>query len=348
MQEMEKIDSTVGKFMLSIAAFIIIVAGIKAAEAIMVPFLLSVFIAVLCAPFLIFLQNKKIPTGIAIFIIIFIMIVSGFLLSGFVGSSLHAFSDQLPEYQLRLESVSLNVVKSLNQVGFNLPETNWGTFFDPGIAMKLVSQTLTAFGNLMTNAFLIVLTVVFILTEMSVFKSKMYAISKNKESSQAMLEKFLNNVNRYMAIKSWMSLLTGIVITVWLWVLGVDHPVLWGLLAFLLNFVPNLGSILAAIPAVLLALIQLGPSIALLTAGGYVLVNVVVGNILEPRFMGKGLGLSTLVVFLSLVFWGWTLGLVGMLLSIPLTMAVKIGLETRKETEWVGILLSATVSEDEK
>jgi len=113
------------------------------------------------------------------------------------------------------------------------------------------------------------------------------------------------------------------------------------LLAFLLNFVPTLGSIIAAVPAVLLALVQLGVGDAALVAAGYLAVNTVVGNGLEPRMMGRGLNLSALVVFLSLVFWGWVLGPVGMLLSVPLTMTVKIALESSDETKWVGAMLGS-------
>ncbi|MCW8831549.1 MAG: AI-2E family transporter, partial [Gammaproteobacteria bacterium] len=109
--------------------------------------------------------------------------------------------------------------------------------------------------------------------------------------------------------------------------------------AFMLNYVPNIGSIIAAIPAVLLAVIQLGTGSAVLVVVGYAVVNVVIGNIVEPKFMGKGLGLSTLVGFLSLVFWGWVLGTVGMLLSVPLTVAVKLALDSKKETQWMGRVL---------
>lgn len=153
------------------------------------------------------------------------------------------------------------------------------------------------------------------------------------------MQDFSSSVNRYVGMKTALSLLTGVVVVIWLWILGVDYPFRWGLLAFLLNFVPTVGSILAAIPAVLLALIQLGPLMSLWAAAGYVVVNVVVGNVLEPRWMGQGLHLSPLVVFLSLVFWGWILGPVGMLLSIPLTILVKIALENDDDTRWLGIML---------
>jgi predicted PurR-regulated permease PerM len=124
-------------------------------------------------------------------------------------------------------------------------------------------------------------------------------------------------------------------------VLGVDHFLLWSVLAFLLNYIPNIGSMIAAVPAVLLALVQLGAPTAGLVALGYVLSNAIMGNVIEPKYMGRGLGLSTLVVFLSLIFWGWLLGTVGMLLSVPLTMIVKIALESSQDTRWVALLLAS-------
>ncbi|UCE63456.1 MAG: AI-2E family transporter, partial [Nitrospirota bacterium] len=132
-----------------------------------------------------------------------------------------------------------------------------------------------------------------------------------------------------------------IIVTLWVWLLGIDFPLIWGLLAFLLNYIPNLGSIIAAIPAVLLGYIQFDPGRALLVALGYVIINIVFGNFVEPRLMGRKLGLSTLVVFLSLVFWGWLWGPVGMLLSVPMTMIVKISLESNPSTQWVGILMDS-------
>ena len=134
-------------------------------------------------------------------------------------------------------------------------------------------------------------------------------------------------------------MLTGLVIFIWLWVLGVDYAILWGLLSFLLNFIPTVGSFIAAVPAVLLALVQLGILHAGLTLSGFVLVNLVMGNVIEPRWMGRGLNLSPLVVFVSLVLWGWVLGPVGMLLSIPLTIMVKIALENQPESRWISIML---------
>ena len=142
--------------------------------------------------------------------------------------------------------------------------------------------------------------------------------------------------------------MTGIAVTIGLMLLGLDYFLLWGLLAFLLNYVPNIGSIIAAIPAVLLAVVQLGMFKALLVAAIYLAVNIIMGNAVEPKLMGHKLGLSSLVVFLSLVFWGWILGPIGMLLSVPLTMIVKIALEVNDSTRWLAILLSSDASVPQK
>jgi len=124
-----------------------------------------------------------------------------------------------------------------------------------------------------------------------------------------------------------------------LWLLGVDDSPLWGVIAFMFNYVPNIGSIIAAVPVVLLAMVQIDVTTALIVAAAYVAMNIGVGSVLEPKFMGEGLGLSTLVVFLSLVVWGWILGPVGMLLSVPLTVSVKLALDANQETRWCGKLL---------
>ena len=333
--------SATARFLIYSAAFIIVVAGMKTAESLLVPFLLSIFIAVLCSPPLSWLHRKNVPYGLAILLIIAMVVVFGLLIGAIVSSSIHSFSQDLPEYQNKLQTQVSALQTWLQGMGIDLSSARLQENFNPGAAMGLVGNTLASLGNVMTNAFMILLTVIFILAEQSVFYDKLKIASANSSSSLAAIDRFALSVNRYMAIKSVLSLLTGVLVVAWLALLGVDYPVLWGMLAFLLNFVPTLGSMLAAIPAVLLALVQLGTGDALLTATGYLVVNVVVGNVLEPRLMGKGLDLSALVVFLSLVFWGWVLGPVGMLLSVPLTMTLKIALESVEGTRGVAIMLGS-------
>jgi predicted PurR-regulated permease PerM len=185
------------------------------------------------------------------------------------------------------------------------------------------------------------MTVIFILFEAADFPTKLSAAMDDASGSLKRFEAFSNAVNQYLAIKTLVSIFTGFAVGIWLWVLGVDFPLLWGVSAFLLNFIPNIGSIIAALPAVMLAFVQLGGVSSGLAALGFLVVNLVVGNIIEPRYMGKGLGLSTLVVFLSLILWGWVFGAVGMLLSIPLTIIVKLALEANPKTRWLALMLGS-------
>ncbi len=333
--------SPIARFLLLTAAFIIVVAGMRAAAAILEPFLLSLFIAVLCSPFLAALNRRGVPNGISILLIMGVIVLAGLAVGMVVGSSIQGFRDDIPEYQARLQGITGQVLQRLNQLGLGIEPSQWRESFNPGAALALAGNTLSSFGNVMANAFLILLMVIFILAEEVGMADKIRYANADPGKALAAIERFSKSVNQYMAIKMVLSLLTGTVLMIWLLILGVDYAVLWGLLAFLLNFVPTLGSILAAIPAVLLALVQLGTGSALLTALGYIVVNVGVGNIMEPRLMGRGLNLSALVVFLSLVFWGWVLGPVGMLLSVPLTMTVKIALESVDDTRWIGVMLGS-------
>jgi len=335
-------ESPIARFILVTAAFIIVVAGMKSAEALLVPFLLSLFIVVIFSPPLSWLKNRGVPSGLALALVVSLVVAFGLIFGAIVGSSIAEFRGDLPQYQERLQGFSQQGQAYLDKLGIALPQEQWQDTFDPGVAFSFVGNMLASLGNVMTNAFLILLMVIFMLAEEVRFSDKMmYAKQGRAQNSLKALEKFTSSINQYMALKAGLSLLTGVLVLLWLLFLGVDYPVLWAMLAFMLNFVPNLGSILAAIPAVLLALVQLGPFEALWVAVGYVVVNTVVGNVLEPRIMGRGLDLSTLVVFVSLVFWGWVLGPVGMLLSVPLTMTVKIALENFKDTQWIAVMLGS-------
>jgi predicted PurR-regulated permease PerM len=327
--------------MITLASFVIVVAGMRAAEPLLTPFLLSALIAMICTPPLFWLQQKNVPTGLAVLIVVIGIMIAGLLLGTFVGSSLNDFANAAPIYQTRLQEATIDLFAWLNSFGIDASSQVLLEYFDPAKAMQMIAASLKQVGGVLTNTFLILLTVIFILLEASGFPDKLQAALKDPESSLPRFAEISNNVKSYLSIKTVFSLITGLLVTGWLFILGVDFPLLWGLIAFLLNYVPNIGSIIAAIPAVLLAFVQFGLSRALIVAAGYVAINIVLGTILEPRFMGRGLGLSTLVVFVSLVFWGWVLGPIGMLLSVLLTMIVKIALESREDTRWIGILLGS-------
>ena len=212
-------------------------------------------------------------------------------------------------------------------------------YVDPAALMRLTASLLSGLGSALSNIFLILLIVTFILLEAPNFPAKLKAAFGSRMLKARPFMQFIDDINHYVVVKTGVSVSTGILTGVWLAVLGVDFPVLWGFLSFLLNYVPSLGVVIAAVPAVLLALVQYGLGRALLVAIGYLAVNIVVGSILEPRIVGRGVGLSTLVVFLSLVLWGSIFGLVGMVLCVPITMTLKFALENNEETRWFAVLL---------
>ncbi len=324
-------------YLITTAAFVVVVAGMRAAESLLIPFLLSVFIAVICAPSVFWLQRKGIPTILSVLGVTFAILGLEVALVTLIGTSINDFSSNLPFYQQRLTEETTNLVSLLNKYGIEFSAQSILSYIDPGAAMRLTANVLASLGSVLTNTFFIVLTMIFILFEASSIPAKLKMAFGHVDDSK--LHDFTASLNRYMAIKTVSSFGTGIAVTLLLKFIGVDYPILWGILAFLLNFVPSIGSIIAAIPPVLLAFIQFGVGKMLILVIAYTVVNILVGNVIEPRYMGRGLGLSTLIVFLSLVFWGWVFGPIGMLLSVPLTMTLKIALESREDTRWLAILL---------
>ncbi len=338
-----------GNSVLVIAGLVIIAAGLKSSQDLMVPFLLSVFIATIAATPMLWLQGKGIPERLTLPVVIILMVVGIILMGALVAQSASAFSAKLPFYQARLQDLQQDAVGALGPLVaqyFDIEQLFAN--FSPNSALQLAGTTLATLGGVLSNSFLIILTVIFILAEAASFPRKLNLVLKDPTKNLPHFSRFAINVNRYIAIKTSVSLATGLVVTLMLWALGIDFPILWGLLAFLLNYVPTIGSIIAAVPPVLLALIQIGPGAAGGVAAGFLAINLIMGNVIEPRFMGKELGLSTLVVFLSLVVWGWVLGPVGMLLSVPLTITAKIALEANPETHWIAVLLGPADAIDDE
>ncbi|WP_366522536.1 AI-2E family transporter [uncultured Psychromonas sp.] len=333
--------STAARTALYFSALVISLAGIKVAAPIVVPFLLSLFVAIICNPAINYLERKRIPRGLAITIVIMTIFSLFIVLGGVVGAAVNDFRKAIPTYEAQLSEQITWLIDWLASHNISISMDEVSGYLDPAKVMNLVTSTLTGFSSVLGNIFLLLLTVVFMLAEGKVFPKKLHMAFDESTQTEKRLDHFLNMVNRYMAIKTMVSLGTGIIIGTVLWGMGVQFYVLWALLAFLLNYIPNIGSIIAAVPAVILTFLQLGAGYASVVVGLFVSVNMIMGNVVEPRFMGRSLGLSTLVVFLSLIFWGWLLGMVGMLLSVPLTMILKIALESSEDGRWFAILLSS-------
>lgn len=328
-----------GQGLLALASLVVIIGGLKLAAPLAVPFLLAVVLATILIPPLQWLIAHRLPLPLAMLVLSLGLVLIWIPLAAIVGTAFDDFYVALPEYQDKIQELVASAASWLGDHGVEAGRAAVEDLVKPAAALSFVRQIGGGLGAVLANIFLIVLTVFFILLEASDFPAKVREALGGRTEFAGPAREFSDRLQEYLKIKTLVSLMTGATVALWLGLIGLDFAMLWGVLAFLLNYVPNIGSIIAAVPAVLLALVALDYTGVMLVIAGYVAVNVVFGNLLEPRMMGKGLGLSTLVVFLSLIFWGWVLGPVGMLLSGPLTMALKIALETDPRTRWFAVLL---------
>ncbi len=337
MEEKKKTYSQFGiKFWVISASIIVVIAGLRQAAGLITPFFLSIFItAVFYGPFK-WLQSKGIKTPFAITLVILGIAAITFIIFALIGTSVSSFMEKLPFYEKRLTLYWENINSFLYNNKWVKFDLNISEYTNPGIIMQLAGNVFTGFGNLMSSFFMVLLVVIFMLMEISIFEKKLYLINK---TSLDRVDNIVKSLNAYFGTKALTSLVTGILVGISMAIIGIDFPLLWGFLAFLLNFIPNIGSIFASIPAILLGLIQGGLTTALAALGAYLLINIVIGNVIEPKLMGKNLGLSPLIVFLSLIFWGWVLGTVGMLLATPLTMTIKIIFDNMEATKHIGLMM---------
>jgi len=329
------------RFLVVAASLIVVVAGLRFASQLVLPFLTAVFLAVVSLPVMVWLQRRKMPTPVAVFCTVALAAAVVSVLGVVVGRSVTEFGNVAPQYQARIQAMSADVMGWAENLGLPVTESSLLEYVNAEALIAFLGGTLGALAQLLSNAFLVLLAVIFILFEAAGFRGKLQAAFGQREESLDRFGQMTEQIQKYLAIKTVVSLSTGVLAGIWVWALGLDFPLLWGLIAFVFNYIPSLGSIFAAIGPVLLATVQFGPGRAIIVAFGYVVINVAFGNVIEPMLLGRRLGLSTLVVFLSLVFWGWVWGPMGMLLSVPLTMVVKIALENTEDLRWVAVMLDA-------
>ncbi len=322
---------------ISVAIAIIIMTGIYAAQSILNPLLMALFITIILMQPLRWLR-RKVSSGWAISLVIlgFLGLYMGFI--GLLNKSVMLFIDKASVYEENLAGLVASSNEILEQYGINLLVLGESSM-NPSKIMSYASSLMGGLGDLMSNEFTFLLFTIFLISEIPESAIKLDYLVQGDQQVKDFLNGIGIKIRHYLSIKTVTSLATGILIAIALAILGLDFPILWGFLAFLLNYIPNIGSILAALPAMALALVQLGFQGALFTGIIYLVVNMLIGNVVEPKMMGKGLGLSTFIVFLSLIFWAFLLGIVGMFLSIPITMVIKIILEQNPATKWIAIIL---------
>ncbi len=286
------------------------------------------------------LVGHKVPRPLALLLVFLAMAAIGGTVVVVIGQSVYNFRDNLDTFKEPLQGKVAALAETLAKVGIEVPAKVRSGSLNTDLAVDSLGSLLGGLTDLFGKGLFVLFCFVFIVLEASGFPAKVAAMPGDTSGRQARWEKILTETRRYVALKTVISLATGATIGLLLLWLKVPYAPLWALLAFLFNFIPNIGSIIAAVPAIAVTFIVKDSSTLAQVMVMYLVVNLMVGNIIEPRIMGRGLGLSTLVVFLSLVFWGYVLGPIGMLLSVPLTMIVKIVLSASDDTRWLSILLS--------
>jgi len=337
------------RFWIIMASLVIVLAAMKESRYIINVILLAFFATSISIAPINWMKKKGIPELFAnlIMLLIFLILVS--LTIFIISSSVHNFVAKIPFYNEKFNELWSSTHKWLLQRNLIDQDFSIMNELSPSNVIGLAGGLFASIGNVVGSFFLVFIIYIFMLFEISVFSRKLKLVNPKSVGS---VDNVLKNLVKYFGIKTITSLATGFFIAVGLYIMGVDFPILWGFLAFILNFIPSVGSFIAAIPAVLLSLILLGPFWMLVTIIMYFVINTIIGNIIEPQLMGRNLGISPLFVFIAMIFWGFILGPVGMLIATPLIIMIKIILDSRPVTKNLGTLLGNNITvqalEDEK
>lgn len=334
--------------LLSGAALVIVLAGMKLASDFLVPVFLAFFVAILSMPMVTFLRARRFPGWLAVLLTLLlnfsVLIGVGFLLSALAQDFQLRWTDYY-EFRLRelFEGVVAWVQMKLEGVGVKDTEEKIGEIFNIDAVIGLVKISGGAIAAKLAEflkvTFIVLMLMVFMLTEGKAFVQKIPRLKGLNGPDLSKLNRAASDIQKYLAIKTGVSSATGVLAFLLCYFLDLDFPLLWGIVAFCLNYIPAIGSIFAAIPPFLLALIQHGFGEAFIVLAGYGLINMIWGNLIEPTLMGQRFGISTMVVLLSVMFWGYIFGPVGMFLAVPLTMVVKVMLDNSSDLRWVSFLL---------
>lgn len=356
LRESKNVKIRTGNALWMLAALFVIIAGLKAAQSFFLPVLIAFFLATVSFPILNFLRKKKIPRAIAVLLTValdFVFLAAlGVLAVTLIGDLQEKWniryaaevSDQIREASrslaIKLSEYGISdaqekIDDAVNNNLANLQNIRFERIWDVGTGV--LGRVVGFFG---TSLITLILTV-FMLSEARMFGRRLEAISLARGPNLTRMLSATRDIQRFLAIKTAVSLLTGVLAGMLCWMAGLDFFVLWGILAFFFNFIPVIGSLVAGVLPTILALLVAGLPNAVLVAGGYLLINNFLGNFVEPMLVGRRFGISTLVVIISVLFWGWLWGPLGMLLAVPLTMVLKVILEASDEFRWIGVAISA-------
>jgi predicted PurR-regulated permease PerM len=331
---------SINQFLILVTSIAILFVIMKFSADLLAPFLISVALAVILSPLLNYFEKKHIPKTVSLVFIILISFIPIIILGGYIGAEAIEFKSNFHSMQTAFQEDIGKLVQTMNSMGIGIQQADIEAMLSKsnisGIIKSLATQASAQFSNII----LIIFTVSFMLMESDYLYNKLKKIlSKSKiELKDGM--KIIAKINTYFIIKAKTSMMSSVLILAVLLYYDIPYPYLLTALSFFFGFIPVVGDILSTIPAIILAFMEGGVATAMWITLWYVTINSIVGNIIEPRIMSKGLGLSALVVFLSMTLWGWVLGPTGMILSVPLTMAMQFFFAQYEETEWIALMLS--------
>lgn len=332
-------DGGAGRTLLTLAAFVLVVAGLKAAAELLIPIVVAGFVTIVSLPFQARLRRAGLHAGVATALTLVCAIGSLVVFTSVLASSLDQFVGELPALREKVDERTGDAAAWISEHGWKSGALGLRERLNPNTLLDLVRGTTESLLGVLSSFVLILLLTIFALFEAEDVPRKMRAALADPAADLGVYGGMARAVGTYAFWKTVMNALTGALVAVTCWALDVREPLLWGLMAFLFNFIPNIGALIVAVPVTVLAWIDHGGPRALLVLLVYLAVNQVIGVAVEPRLMGRKMGLSPLVVLLSLLFWGWVWGPVGMLLSVPLTMIVRTLLLLTHDGRGLGVLL---------
>lgn len=351
------------RMVLMIAATFIVIGGLKASASFFVPILLAFFIATVSFPITNWLREHRVPRWLAVLLTVLVdfaflagVVVIAVILVGDFGDKWGGSGPGDPRsykalVEQKIGDLSTFVVNQLEKRDYPEARRTVDNYFrtkaldqldqiDFGQVWSLGTGVVGRVASFFGTAFFVMLMTVFMLTEARMYGRRLNAIAEAKGPDFERLLSATKDIQRFLGIKTMVGLVTGFLAGFLCWVANLDFFILWGILAYALNYVPVIGSVIAGVPPTILALILYGGPQAMAVATGYTAINVFLGNFVEPMLMGSRFGLSTLMVIISVLFWGWIWGPVGMLLAVPLTMLIKVAMLNSEDFRWLAVAMS--------
>jgi AI-2 transport protein TqsA len=341
MSEAAPLSGSALRTLQGLAAGVLVVAGLKLGAPVLVPVTFAGFLALLALPLLRALAGRRVPVGLAVAATLAALVVVLALFVVLLLGSLGELQRAAPSYMRALEERVVYTVEWWQEHGVALRDWIPPSWRNPDRLAELATKAIRGTVELLAETTVVLLLLVFLLAEAAVFPRKLARLPAPVRDALLRFADASREVQRYLWIKTLMAAAIALVAGAWLAFLGVDFAVLCALVTFALHYVPNIGAVLAAVPPMAIAFAQFDLATSLSVMAGYVVIGMVLGNLVEPALLGRQLRMSAFVVFLSLVVWGWLWGPIGMLLSVPLTMACKIGLAASTDGRWLAELLDS-------